>query len=199
MKKINNIKRMVGIIILVLIVIIGIYAVLIVLPNNDKTLAPEEVERIKYDYVLYQRDDAIYKETFDLLKTELSKETVDYKKYAEYISKLFIIDLYTLNNKLSKDDVGGIQYVKDDVRDNFVLNASSTMYKYINVKGVDLPEVSTIELVEINDYKYSISNKEYEGYEVKLKWNYKEDLGYDKEGTIYIIKDKEELFVVEKK
>ena len=198
MKKIDNIKKIVGISILVLIVVIGIYAMLIVLPNKNKDIETKEVSKIKYGYVEYNRDSSLYKEVFKELKSELENDKIDYKKYAEYMSKLFIIDLYTLNNKNSKEDIGGIQYLKEESKENFILNASNTMYKYIGVDDSDLPEVNSIELVSITDSKYTFGNNEYDSYEVSLKWDYKKDLGYDKEGKIIVIKDGEQLYIVEK-
>ncbi len=199
MKKIDSLKHLVGIVMLVLLITIAIYIVLVLKPKNDKSKFLSEEEKIKYGYVLYERDTDIYREIFNELKLELNNDSIDYEKYAEYISKLFIIDLYTLNNKVSKDDVGGIQFVMNDIKDNYLLNVSDTMYKYINEDGIELPEVSSIELLDINSYKYSINNKEYDGYEVNLKWDYKKDLGYDSEGIVYVIKDEDELFIVEKK
>ena len=199
MKKINKIKRIIGIIICALIIVIGIYLVLVILPNKSKNITPKEMEKIKFDYVLYQRDKTIYKDIFNELKIELNNENIDYKKYAELISKLFIVDFYTLSNKTSKEDVGGVQFVKDEIKDNFILNAQNTIYKYIGISNEENPEVNDIELVSINEYKYKIEDKEYDGYEVNLKWEYKKDLGYDKEGTIYVIKEGEKLVIVEKK
>ena len=198
MKKIDKIKKIIGIIILLLIVVIGVYAVLIVLPNKGKGTEITEVEKIKFDYVQYSRDNSVYKDTFKKLKEELNKESIDYKKYAEYISKLFIIDLYTLNNKNSKNDIGGLQYLKEELKNNFILNASNTMYKYVGIDNTDLTEVNSVELINIVDTKYSINSTEYSAYEVNLKWEYKKDLGYDKEGKLIVIKDGDKLYIVEK-
>lgn len=199
MKNINKIKRIIGIIICALIVVIGIYLVFVILPNKSKNIAPKEIEKIKFDYILYQRDNPIYKDIFNELKMELNNENIDYRKYAELISKLFIVDFYTLSNKTSKEDVGGVQFVKGEIKDNFILNSQNTIYKYIGISSEENPEVNNIELVNISEYNYKIEDKEYEGYEVKLKWEYKNDLGYDKEGTIYVIKEGEKLVIVEKK
>jgi len=198
MKKLDKIKKIMGIIILLLIVVIGIYAVLIVLPNRNKDIEVKETDKIKYGYIQYSRDTKLYKEIFNELKNELNNDSIDYKKYAENISKLFVVDLYTLNNKNSKEDVGGVQYLKEELKKNFILNASNTMYKYVGREDITLPEVSSIELVNITEGKYSISNVEYNSYEVNLKWEYKKDLGYDKEGKIIVIKDGEQLYIVEK-
>lgn len=198
MKKVDKIKRIVGILILLLIVAILSCLILIIIPNREISI--KEEEKIRFDYTLYDRDGELFKDVFNKLKVELNNEEIDYEKYATYISELFVIDLYTLNNKLSKDDVGGIQFVKDDIRDNFRLNLSNTMYKYINsVDKKELPRVSNIELVKVSETTYDINDNSYVAYEVNLKWEYKEDLGYDKEGIIYVIKENDELFVVEKK
>ena len=53
MKNINKIKRIIGIIICALIVVIGIYLVFVILPNKSKNIAPKEIEKIKFDYILY--------------------------------------------------------------------------------------------------------------------------------------------------
>ena len=198
MRKLDKIKKIIGISILVLIVIIGVYAVLIVLPKKDKTIETKEVEKINFGYIQYSRDTKLYKDIFNDLKDVLNNEIIDYKIYAENIAKLFIIDLYTLNNKYSKDDIGGIQYLKEEIKENFKLNASNTMYKYVGIDDTSLPEVNSIELVSINDVEYVISEITYDAYEVNLKWEYKKDLGYDKSGKIVVIKDGEQLYIVEK-
>jgi hypothetical protein len=72
------------------------------------------------------------------------------------------------------------------------------MYKYIGLDNSEFPEVKSIELVSIEESEYSIKDTKYEAYNVNLKWEYKKDLGYDKEGKIVVIKDGEELYIVEK-
>ena len=195
----NKIKRIIGISIFVLLIVVLIYFAFFVLPNRNKSVRGKKIDTIKFDYVLYERDKTIYKDTFNKLKEELNKDEINYEKYAEYISKLLIIDLYTLDNKASKNDVGGVQFVMDNIEENFILNASNTMYKYIGTSDIKMPEVVSIDLVELNEYTYTIENKDYQGYEVKLKWDYKEDLDYDKEGIVYVVKDEDKLVVVEKK
>ena len=51
------------------------------------------------------------KTEFDVLKANLESDTIDEEAYALSIAKLFIIDLYTMNNKINKYDIGGIEYV----------------------------------------------------------------------------------------
>lgn len=197
MKKIDKLKKIIRILILLLIVIIVIYVLMVVLPKKRNNVV-ESIDKTKFGYTLTKRDSNLYKNNFNLLKNELDKENIDNRKYAEYISKLFVIDLYTLNNKKNKNDVGGLQFVKDEIKDNYKLNVSSTLYKYIN-NGDNNIEVSKIDLNEIKEITYNINNKEYNGYEVNLVWEYKEDNDYDKEGTIVLVLDNNQLYIVEKK
>lgn len=193
MKKINKIKKVLRIIMILLIIAIVIYSVLVVLPNKPNNPQVEVVDKVN-DYVLYKRDTDLYKEEFNKLKEELNSNK-DYEKYAEYIGKLFIIDLYTLSNKDNKDDVGGIQYIYEDLKDNFVLNASNTIYKYIN--DMEKPTVSSVTLKSIEKTTYKIKDIEYEAYVLELSWEYEKDLEYDKEGKVTIIKDNDKLSIVE--
>ena len=99
MKKIK--KILITLIIITILLICGllIYKFLI----KDK---PNEVKVVKkisgYGYSLKENATEIYKDEFDNLDSILSKKEVDYEEYAKQIAKLFIIDFYTLNNKLSK-------------------------------------------------------------------------------------------------
>ena len=199
MKKIDILKKYLRIVMLLLLIIIGIYVVLVILPNKSKNNDDiEEVSKIKYDYVLYKRDSSIYKGIFNELKKELESDNINYDKYAEYVSELFIVDLYTLSNKNNKNDVGGLQFVIDSIKDNYKLNVSNTLYKYVGISK-EKPEVNKIELVNLNKIDYIINDKTYTGYEVSLKWEYVKDLGYDKEGKVIVVRDGEKLYVVEKK
>lgn len=195
MKKIDKMKKILRIIILIFILVVAIYSFIFVLPKRNASDLKEEDKVM--EYVLYDRDTDIYKDLFLKLKDELSKEEINYEKYAEYISELFIIDLYTLDNKNNKNDIGGKMYVYDSVKANFILNASDTLYKYIGLSK-ELPKVSSIELLNITKKEYNVGDKTYDSYVVNLKWEYEKDLGYDKEGNVIVIQDGKKLYVVEK-
>lgn len=203
MKKIGKIQKVIALLILIMVVIMGIYAVVtIFIPKNNKENMKSE-ETIKYDYNLYKRDSKLYRDIFHNLKDTLESDSIDYDKYAEYITELFVIDFYTLNNKISKDDVGGLQYIYGEMKDNFVLNATNTIYKYVennfnNNRNQELPEVSKVTLNNITNSMYKINNVEYESYIVDLNWEYNKDLGYETSGIFTIIKNEEKLYIVEK-
>lgn len=194
-KKINKLKKIIRIIMLILIAIIAIYAIVVAIPSKNNK--DEGIENINDKYILYKRDSSLYKENFDRLRTILENSEIDYKEYAETIVKLFVIDFYTLNNKDDNNDIGGLQYVHSDLKDNLVLNASSTMYKYINTIN-DLPSVKSITSIDTKETTYKINDKDYSAYAITINWEYDKDLGYEKQGTFIVINDNGDLSIVEK-
>lgn len=172
----------------------------------------------KYGYGLKENATKLYKENFDELDKTLSKEEVDYEEYAKIVSKLFIIDFYTLDNKLSKNDIGGTDFIEDDMKDNFINEARSTFYKYVEVKDKRtqiLPIVSSIDDISIEQTKFFVKDltitttsskkkvttqakgEEKDAYKVSIKWSYEEDLGYETEANLILINKDNKLYVVE--
>ena len=107
----NKYKRLL-IIIVILIVTLGIIGVIY------KVSKTEEEETIKvldvidgFSYELKETDSKLKKELFYELDKELKEENVDYKIYAELLSKIFIVDVFSLDNKLNKYDIGGLDFV----------------------------------------------------------------------------------------
>ena len=105
------------------------------------------------------------------------------------------------------------------MRDNFIDQARSTFYKYVEVKSdkrtQKLPEVSLIDDVKVEDTKFAIKDKTttkttkvnrykkssnetiVDAYKVTISWDYKEDLGYETEAKMILIKDNNKLYIVE--
>ena len=171
---------------------------------NKTTKQVKSSEQIKgFNYLLYDNDPKIYKEEFKILKENLESNNIDYSEYAKSISKMFIIDLYNLSGKKNMYDTGGLEFVYPDVQDNYQLNVTNTLYKYMednsdgNRKQV-LPTVKKVELVSNEETKYKIGEDEYDGYKIKLIIEYVEDLGYDKEAEVILVKKDKYLYVVEK-
>ena len=76
-----------------------------------------------------------------------------------------------------------------------------TLYKNIEVnldgkRTQNLPEVTSVEVTDVFPTKYKYKKKEYEAYLVTLKWEYKQDLGYQKSMKVTLIKDDIFLYIV---
>ena len=65
---------------------------------------------------------------FQELKDILSEDEVDEKAYLEQISKMFIMDFYTLDDKLANTDVGGIDFLHTNAKTNFLEKSEDTVY-----------------------------------------------------------------------
>lgn len=203
MKKKSKLKKiLIILIILVIIAIIGILVYNFFFKNKE-----EEVKVIKsipeYGYDLRENETKLYKDEFEKLDDILSKNDVDYEEYAKEIAKLFIIDFYTLSNKQSKNDIGGTDFIKESMRDNFIEEARSTFYRYLEVesddRNQDLPEVSEIKSVKIEDtsFTYSDDTVDDNAYRVTISWDYKEDFGYETKANMIIVKEDKKLYIVE--
>lgn len=168
---------------------------------KDNSISKKLVSLDLYGYTLSKNDTDLYKDNFKALEKTLNETPINYEEYAKLLSKLFIIDVFTLNNKLSSTDIGGLEFLYKPLRENFKENMGNTMYKnvLVNLDGKrtqNLPEVTSIEVTNITETKYTYSKKEYEGYLVTLKWEYKQDLGYAKTMKLTLIKDNNILYVV---
>ena len=170
-----------------------------------KSLSVEKEEvgiQIKgFEYILKSSDTNIFKTEFEKLKTNLESDDINYNEYAESLSKLFIIDLYTLSNKKNMYDVGGVEFVYKDARENYSLNVENTLYKYMeNIDGrkQELPEVSDVVINSVEETEYLIGEEKFDGYKVSVDISYVKDLEYDNKAEIILIKEDKYLYVVEK-
>ena len=195
-------KLMIAIIVVIFIVIAAILLFSFV-NNKDEKETVKVVDNISnFGYTLDDRDTDLMKNTYNELKEILLKDEIDYESYAQTLAKLFVIDLFTMNNKINRYDVGSTEYVYPESLDNFKTNVEDTIYKPIenNSDGKrkqDLPEVSSIELVSSDTNEYVIGEEAYDSFVISLNWNYEYDLGYDKQATITLIQLEKKLYVVE--
>lgn len=154
-----------------------------------------------YNYTLDDRDTKYMKELFAELEEVLQSTNVDEEKYATLLSQLFVADFYTLNNKINKYDVGSLEYVYNDKKEEFKEKAMDTIYKDIidntyKNRIQDLPEITKVNVLNIEKAIITLNEEEEEAIKVTMQYEYKEDLGYDIEGTIYLIKNLNKLEVV---
>lgn len=171
-KKINNIITIV-IIILILILFFLVFGILNELKKEvNETVTLEIIEN--YNYKLTDSDTNYYKSVFKELKNVL-KDEIDKEAYVSIISKLFVIDFYSLKSAINKNDVGGVQFIKEEYQEKFIKIAKDSIYSNIenNIYGdrtQKLPDVIKVEIAEINEID--------DIYLVVLNITYEEDLGY---------------------
>ena len=198
-KKNNNGSK-----IIILIVIVLVIAVVIFFQNQKKINVVSVVEEIEdYNYYLNNNATRLYKKYYKELEEELEDNKIDEENYAKLVSILFIIDYYTLDNKITNKDIGGVQFIHSNLKDNFIDKSINTVYKYIksnlyNNRKQQLPEVNNVEVKSIDNIKYN--NKDYKddsGYKVNGKIGYVKDYDYPKEFTIYLIHENNKLVIVE--
>lgn len=112
-----------------------------------------------------------------------------------------MIDFYTLNNKINKYDVGSLEYILSSKVDSFRLKAMDTIYRDIldntyRDRVQDLPEITNVQVLDVVDTTFTLNEEEVQAIQVTMNYEYKEDLGYDTEGTIYFVKNANKLEVV---
>ena len=195
-------------VILFILIIIMVYAVggFVYIKLNPKEEATEvqEIDNIKnFEYSLKSNANELYKKEFEVLKTNLTSKEINDEEYAMSIAKLFIIDLYSLNSKINKYDVGGSDFVYPSSLDNYKLNVQNTIYKYLedntyNNRTQKLPDVVSITINKQEKTNYKIRDNSFNGYKVNLEWTYNVDLGYENKGEVILIKENDKYYVAEK-
>lgn len=170
---------------------------------NKKNKVDNSIQIKGFEYICFDNDTDLFKNEFKILKLNLESDEINYQEYAYSISKMFIIDLYTLNNKKNMYDVGGVQFVYPSTRDNYKLNVENTLYKYIedNSEGDRkqiLPEVSNVQIVGDELIEYEIGEEKFEGYKINIEINYVKNLEYDEKAEIILVRQDKYLYVVEK-
>lgn len=200
-------KKKYKVILIIIIILIVLLAASIVavklLSKSDNKDAVKVVDSIdEFGYTLDDRDTELMKNTYNELKNVLSADEINYEEYAKKLAELFVIDLFTMDNKVNRYDVGSTEYVYPDNVDNFKTNVEDTIYKSMenNSDGKrrqDLPEVSSITNSSVEGSTFLFGEDEYDSYVVSITWDYVDDLGYDDNATITLIELDNKLYVVE--
>lgn len=191
------------IIIFLLLAIGGAYLSSKYLFNNfKKKKFTVVVDNIKnYGYTLDKRDTKLMEDKFDDLKKVLKSKELDYQKYSELIAQLYIIDLYTIDNKVNKYDVPCLEYIYPDQVDKFKSMIKWEFYSKIEdnsdkKRDQKLPIVKSISVISSDESSYDINGEEKKGYNVVLEWSYDEELGYDKKASVTTVIDGNKVYVV---
>ena len=205
----NNLKKLFFCIVFVALIMLIYYVYDSFIKDRNTVTAPKVVDEIKLksiNYVVNENDTKLFKDNFEELKKVLNDKKIDNKKYAETVSKLFVIDFFTLSNKTSKNDIGGVQFVYSSYKTEFVDFARDGMYKRVNNSIEDgnnsnLPTVKSVNVSNVEEIEPSaiFSNIDFRedkvGYEVTLDWTYKNDDDYQDSTTLTIVNDGKKLSI----
>jgi len=202
-----RLKKKVKVILIIAIILIstglGFLAYESIKPKAVKTATVEnEIE--EYGYTLKSTRNDRYKKAFQELKDILSKKKVDEEAYLKQISKMFIMDFYTLNDKLANTDVGGIDFVHTNAKTNFLEKAEDTVYKYVENdiygnRDQQLPEVTEVTVEKVENIEYTIGTDFTDdfAYQVEVSLKYKEDMDYPTKATLIFVHEDNKLSLVE--
>ena len=178
----------------------GIYYIEYVYKDNNEPVVKNLAEIEGYPYSLKSNACKLYKDEFNILKDNLENKYNE-EEYIKSISKLYIIDLYSLKNKLNKYYIN-VDFIYPDIVSNYRLNIENTLYKYLENnsdgnRNQELPVVSNVIIDEMLDEKYSLNKENVPCKKVNVTIEYENDLGYDKNGTITLVKQDKYYYIVE--
>ena len=176
-----------------------------------ESIKPKEVKKatvvneIKdYGYTLKSTRNDRYKKEFQKLKDILDKKNVLEEEYLKQISKMFIMDFYTLDDKLANTDVGGIDFVHTNAKTNFLEKSEDTVYKYVEndiygTRNQKLPEVTDVTIDNIENIEYTIGTDftDDNAYKIEVSIKYKEDMDYPTKATLTFVHEDNKLSLVE--
>lgn len=178
----------------------GVYYIKYVYKDNNEPVVKNLDQIEGYSYSLKSNASSLYKDEFNILKDNLEGNYSE-EEYINSICKLYIIDLYSLNNKLNKYDVN-TEFIYPDIISNYKLNIENTLYKYLEDnsdgdRNQELPTVSSVTIDEVNDDVYSLNKEEVPCKKAKVTISYDKDLGYDNSGLITLVKVDKYYYIVE--
>ena len=207
MKKVLNKNRlfyaiMFSLIFIVILIMGIVFTKEFILGKNKSVVSKKNLDSLEmYGYTLDDLDSDLYKEYFNKLKVTLNEDHINYEDYAKELVMLYVVDFYTLSNKITSSDIGGVEFIPTDMVDNFKMHAGDTMYNHVktNIYGdrvQKLPIVKSVEVTNIENTTYTYKDKEYSAYKVSARWEYQEDLGYKNNEIFTLIKDNNKLYIV---
>ena len=190
------------ILVIILLALSGIGALYFKQKKNNPVPVIKQEDLIKeYNYAIKENDSKVKKEKFKELKEILDKEPIDKEEYAKKLAEIFTVDVYDLDSKINKYDVGGLEYILEAEQEKFKLVLQDSLYSNIkdntsNDRKQQLPVVKSATAKEITSDNYTYQNADYSAYLVNVLIDYDKDLGYDKNVSVKIIEKDNKLFVV---
>ena len=191
-------KKKIIVIVLVVLLLIASLSVFIFMNTRETPKNVIEVKELDnlsdYNYKLTDRDSKYFKSEFEKLKKIVNSKEINEEEYVIQVARMFVIDLYTMSTKVNKYDIGGLEYYYVTKKDMFEQKVMDTLYStmlddtYGDRKQV-LPEIKDVETISDEKIEYLMGEEKVEGYLVKLKMTYVDDLGYDTEASVVICKE----------
>ena len=193
---------------IIVILILALVAIVVITFLPEKKPEVAEVKVLKsiaaYKYQLKDNKTEKYKKMFKELEDILRKDEVSDEEYVKKISEMFVYDFFSLEDKIAKTDVGGVDFVHEDALVNFLVNAEDTYYKYVesNLYGErkqKLPKVDKVTIESANPTEYAYNNQMFSAYQVKVNWTYTDEIydSYQQSATLTFVKEDIKFYLVE--
>ncbi len=201
-KKKNKLVLLILSTLIILIIVVIILSVATKKDNKEPDVKEVKKVDIIDNYGYYLEEDATdyYKSLYKELKNITNKDEVNYEEYAKIVAKLFVTDVFTLDNKVTSSDVGGLQFIYPDFREDFIKINQTGLYSNVlsniyNDRVQELPIVNEVNIDLVKETTFNYNNKEYKGYLVELNISYEKDLSYPTTYKLTIIKEDKYLYV----
>lgn len=168
--------------------------------TNKRQIVKEIIE--VGPYKLSVKETALEKEIKKELKIAI--EAKDQNAILQQVSRYFVADYFTLNDKVSVNDIGGLQFVFTNNFKNFKTNAINSYYgdlpRFQEVYGEEnLPAVESVTASKVKNYNIkdlNIKKKENsvakKAFSVDVNWTYQEN---EKLDTSKIVNKAKIIFV----
>ena len=207
MKLKKKVKRFLIILLIVIVAAVGGFVFYEMTNTSKVTIKKATVlnEIKEYGYTLKSNKSKAYKKEFANLATILNSDSVDEEAYLKSITKLFILDFYTLSDKVANTDVGGVDFIHTDAKTNFLEKAEDTIYKYVenNMYGgrrQSLPTVRDVTVEDIQNVSFTLNQEtDTNAYQVTVSWTYTEENYYQNKATLTFAHEGKKLSLVEMK
>lgn len=205
-RKLKKKRIMIAMIVLVAIIAVasfGIYQICFHKKEVKTVVTVTDKIANGYDYTITDEATKYSKDLFSKLKKELSKDSVDEENYAKLETQLFISELFTLSNKVNRNDVGGVQFIYKDYQESFTKEAMEGLYHYVenDIYGdrkQELPEVVNVDVINVEQKEYTLNDDitDDKAYYIDVTMNYAKDLGYQNSATVVLIHNGKRLDIV---
>ncbi len=152
--------------------------------NQEESTEKEEKIEIKENsvYLAPSQPNAYMKSVYDELSAALTK--ADDEAEAQALAKLFAADFFTLSNKKSDTDIGGLNYIPSDAYEDMEVYARFYFYNNYSAIVAELGEeqLPCVKEVVINDTQPSeitYGDTVYQGYEISVGITYEDTKAAD--------------------